>query len=68
MVLNESMHKSTILLGVGGGGTKGKEAIMEVSENNPRPIANNEGVAVLSKAVSTVGITLVGAVVPYGLW
>ena len=62
------MHKSTVSLGVGGGSTKGKESIMEVSKNNPGPTANNEGVVTLSKAVSTVGITLAGVVGPCGSW
>ena len=66
MVLDESMHKFAVSLGAGGGGTKGKEAIMEVSVNNLGPTANNEGVAVSSKAVSIVGITLGTVVNPYG--
>ena len=37
------MHKSRVLLRASRGGTKGKEAIMEVLVNNPGPNANNEG-------------------------
>ena len=68
MVLYESMHKFAVSLGVDGGGTKGKEAIMEVSANKPGPIGSNEGVVALSKKVSTVGMMLVGAVGPYRSW
>ena len=46
----------------------GKEAIMEVAVNNPRATTNNEGVVALSNMVSIVGITLAGAIGPYGLW
>ena len=41
VVLDESMHKSVVSFGVGGGDTKGKEAIMVVSTNNPGPTFNN---------------------------
>ena len=40
-VLDESMHKSTVSFGVGGGDTKGKGAVMVVSTNNPGPTFNN---------------------------
>ena len=40
-MLDESMHKSTVSLGVGGGDTKGKEAVIVVSTNNPGPTFNN---------------------------
>ena len=68
MVLDESMHKSVVLIGVSGGGTKGKEAIIEVLVNNLGLTANNEGVDSLSMAVSIVGITLAHLVGPCGLW
>ena len=56
------MHKSVVSLGRDGGDTKGKEAIIEVSTNNPGPTFKMMGVVVLSTMVSIVGITLAGAV------
>ena len=58
------MHKYPVSFGVDGGDTKGKEVIMVVSENNPRPTFNNEGTGMLSTMVLTTGITLAGAVSP----
>ena len=63
-MLDQSMHKSAVSLGVGVGDMKGKGAIIEVLVNNPGPTFNNGGEIVLSTAVSTVGITLVGATGP----
>ena len=63
-VLDESMHKSTVSFGVGGDDTKGKEAIMVVSANNPRPTFNNGEVGMLSTVVLTAGMTLAGVVSP----
>ena len=39
---------------------------MVVSKNNPGPTFNNGEAGVLSTMVLTTGITLVGAVSPYG--
>ena len=55
-VLDESMHKSPVSFGVSGGDTKGKEAIMVVLENNPRPTFNNGDAGMLSTMVLIVGI------------
>ena len=66
-MLDESMHKSTVLFGVGGGDTKGKEAVMVVLENNPGPTFNNGEDGMLSIVVLATGITLEGAVSPYVL-
>ena len=65
-MLDESMHKSTVSFGVSGGDTKGKEAIMVVSVNNPGPTFNNGEVGMFSTMVLTVGITLAGAIIPCG--
>ena len=64
VVLDESMHKSPISFGVNGGDSKGKEAIMVVLENNPRPTFNNGEASMLSTMVLTTRITLVGVVIP----
>ena len=61
-MLDESMHKSTVLFGVGGGDTKGKGSIMVVSANNPGPTFNNGEAGMLL----TTGMTLVGVVSPCG--
>ena len=50
-MLDDSMHKSTVSLGVGGGDVKGKGAVIEESVNNPRPTFNNGGAVVLSTVV-----------------
>ena len=60
------MHKSVVSFGVNGGDTKGKEAIMVVSANNPGPTFNNGEAGMLSTMVLTAGITLVGEVSPCG--
>ena len=65
-MLDESMHKSAISFGVGGGDTKGKEAIMVVSVNNPGPIFNNGETNMLSTMVLTAGITSACVVIPCG--
>ena len=65
-MLDESMHKSVFLFGVGGGDTKGKGAFMVVSENNRGPTFNNGEVGMLSTMVLIEGITLAGAVSPCG--
>ena len=58
------MKKSAVSFGFGGGDTKGKGAIMVVSEKNPGPTFNNGEDGMLSTMVLTVGITLAGAVSP----
>ena len=65
-VLDESMHKSAVSFGVSGSDTKGKEAIMVVSKNNPGPTFHNGEDGMLSTMVLTIGITLAGAVSPCG--
>ena len=60
------MHKYAVSLGVSGGDTKGKEAIMVVLENNPRHTFNNGEAGMLSTMVLTSGITLAGVVSPCG--
>ena len=66
VVLDESMHKSTVSFGVIGCDTKGKEAIMVVSTKNPGPTFNNEEAGMLSTMVLATRITLVGVVSPCG--
>ena len=66
-MLDESMHKFTVSFGVSSGDTKGKEAIMGVSANNPRPTFNNGEVGMSSMMVLTVGIMLDGAISSCGL-
>ena len=61
-MLDESMHKFTVSFGVGGGDTKGKEAVMMVSKNNPGPTFNNGEASMLSTMVLTARITLAGVV------
>ena len=58
------MQKSAVSFGVGGGDTKGKEAIMVVLENNPGPTFNNGEVGMLSTMVLRAGIKLAGVVSP----
>ena len=67
-MLDDSMHKSTLSLGVDGSDTKGKGAFIEVSVNNPGPMFNNGGAVVLSTIVSMVGIMLACAIGPCGSW
>ena len=62
------MHKSAVSLGEDGGDTKGKEAIIEVLENNPGPTFNMIGVAMLSIVVSTMGMELASAIGACGSW
>ena len=62
--MDESMHKSAVSFGVDGGDTKGKEAVMVVSKNNPGPTFNNGEAGMLSTMVLTAWITLVGVVSP----
>ena len=63
-MLDESMHKSVVSLGVGSGYTKGKEAFMVVSKNNPGPTFNNGEDGMLLTMVLAAGITLADAVSP----
>ena len=65
-MLDESMHKSAVLFGVGGGDTKGKGSVMVVSANNPGPTFNNGEAGVFSTVVLIVGTTLVCVFVPCG--
>ena len=60
------MHKFAVSFGVSGGDTKGIEAIMVVSANNPGPTFNNGEAGVLSTMVLIAGTTLSCVVVPYG--
>ena len=62
------MHKSGLSLGKYGGDTKGKEAVTEVSANNPGPTFRMMGVVVPSTVVSIVGITLAGVVGACASW
>ena len=64
VVLDESMHKSAVSFGVDGGDTKGKDSIMGVLENNPRPTFNNGEAGMSLTMVLIVGITLAGVVSP----
>ena len=66
--MDESMRKSAVSLGADGGGKNKKEDFMAILVNKMRPTSNKEGVAALSKEVSTVGMTLDGAVSPCGSW
>ena len=59
-MLYERTHKSIVLVGFGGEGKDGKEAVRDVSANNPRPTTNKEGMAMLSMEVSMVGMTWYG--------
>ena len=63
-MLDESMHKSTVSFGVSGGDTKGKDAVMVVSTNNPGPTFNNGEAGMLLTMVLTAWITLAGVVFP----
>ena len=65
-MIDETMHKSAVSFGVSDGDTKGKEAIMVVSTNNPGPTFNNGEAGMLSTMVLTTGITLAGVVSPCG--
>ena len=67
-MLDESMHKSAVSLGSDGGGKNRKEVVMVILGNNTVPIASNERVALFSKEVLMVGMTLAGVVGPYGSW
>ena len=67
-MLDDSMHKSIVSLGVDGGDTKGKGSIIQNLVNNLGPTFNNGGAVVLSTVVSMVGITLVGSIGPCGSW
>ena len=62
-MLDESMHKSIVSFGVGGGDTKGKEAIMVVSAKNPGPTFNNGEAGVFSSMVLIAGMTLACVVI-----
>ena len=65
-MLDETMHKSVVSFGISGGDTKGKEAIMVMSVNNPGPTFNNGEAGMLSTMVLTVGITLTCVVICCG--
>ena len=60
------MHKSVAAFRFDGGDTKGKEAVMVISENKPRPTFNNGEAGMLSTMVLTTRITLVGVFFPCG--
>ena len=66
MVLDESMHKSVVSFGFGGGDTKGKVVIMVVSTNNSGPTFNNGEAGMLSTMVLATWITLASTVIPCG--
>ena len=59
------MQKSIVSFGVSSGDTKGKEAVMVVSKNNPGPTFNNGEVGMLYTMVLAIGITLASVVSPY---
>ena len=63
-MLDESMHKSTVLFGIDGGDTKGKGSIMVVSENNLGPTFNNGEAGVFSTIVLVTGMALACAIAP----
>ena len=63
-MLDESIHKSAISFGFDGADTKGKEAAMVVSTNNPGPTFNNGEAGMLSTMVLITRITLTGVVSP----
>ena len=63
-MLDESMNKSAVSLGVGGGETKGKGAIMVVSTNKLGPTFNNGEAGMLSTMVLIAGTTLACVVAP----
>ena len=65
-MLDESMHKSAMSFGVDGGNTKGKEAVLGVSRNNPRPTFNNGEASIFLTMVLDAWIKFVGAVIPCG--
>ena len=58
------MHKSIVSLDIGGGGKDRKEAVIDVSTNNPGPMADKEGMVTLSMEVSTIGMTWYGVADP----
>ena len=64
-MLDETMHKSTVLFCVGGGNTNGKGAVMVGSVNNPGPTFNCGEASVFSTTVLVTGMTLACAVAPY---
>ena len=66
VVLDETMHKSTVCFCVGGGDTNGKGAIMVGSANNPDPTFNDGEAGVFSTTVLVTGMTLACAVTPCG--
>ena len=60
MVLDESVQKSTVSIGAGGGGKDGKVSVRGVLANNPGPKEDKEGMEMLSMVVSVVGMTCSG--------
>ena len=66
IVLDETMHKYTVSICVGGDDTKGKGAVMVGSTNNLGPTFNNGEAGVLSTIVLIVGTTLTCVVAPCG--
>ena len=54
MVLDVIVHKSVVLLSVGGGGKDGKVSTMGVLRNNTEPTTDKEGIDTLSMVVSMV--------------
>ena len=64
--MDESMHTFIVSLGFSGGDTKGKEAVMVVSANNPGPTFNNGEASMFSTMVLTARITLECVVIPCG--
>ena len=63
---DESMQKYVVSFGVSGGDTKGKEAIIVLSVNNPGPTFNNGEASMLSTMVLTAGLTFMCVVIPCG--
>ena len=66
MVLDETMHKSTVLFCVGGGDTNGKGVIMVGSVNNLGPIFNGGEADVFSTTVLVAGMMLACVVTTCG--
>ena len=64
MVVDEIVHNSVVLVGVGGGGIYGKVFAIGASANNLGPTTDKEGMETLSMVVSMVGMTCSSVVSP----
>ena len=65
-MLDESTHKYAVSFESCGGGNEGKEAIIDVSVNNPGATTDKDGMASLSMEVSMIGMTWFGVADPCG--